>query len=72
MSIGELIVYKSGVAVCVAVCLSTFSNIFSSETAGPIEVNLHMKPPWGGGKKVCINYPDRMLKMLRCSTKEKG
>ena len=35
--------------VCMYVCmLSTFSNIFSSETIGPIEANFHVEPPWDG------------------------
>ena len=35
------------------VCMSTFSNIFSSETNGSIKVKFHMEPPWDGGTKVC-------------------
>ena len=33
--------------------LSTFSNIFSSETTGPIEAKFHMQLPWDGRTKVC-------------------
>ena len=43
--------------------MSTFSNIFSSETTGPIEAKFHMKPPWNGGTKVCSNGPGHMTKM---------
>ena len=44
--------------VCVyVVCMSTFSNIFSSETTGPIEVKFHVEPPWDGGTKICSNGP---------------
>ena len=45
------------------VCLSTFSNTFSSETTGPIEAKLHMEPPWDGGTKVCSKDPGQMTKM---------
>ena len=31
------------------VCVSTFSNIFSSETTWPIETKFHVEPPWQGG-----------------------
>ena len=37
--------------------MSTFSNIFSSETTGPIETKFHMEPPWDEGTKVCSNGP---------------
>ena len=50
--------------MCVCVyCMSTFSNIFSSETTGPIEAKFHMEPPWDGGTKVCSNGPGHMTKM---------
>ena len=46
--IGELIVYPwSGVRP------STFSNIFSSETAWPIKAKFYVEPPWVGEMKVC-------------------
>ena len=45
------------------VCVSTFSNIFSSETTGPIEDKFHMEPPWDGGTEVCSNGPGHMTKM---------
>ena len=40
--------------MCVCV-LSTFSNIFSSKTTGPIEGKFHVEPPLDGGTKVCLN-----------------
>ena len=40
-----------------------FSNIFSSETTGPIEVKFHVESPWDGGTKVCSNGPGHMTKM---------
>ena len=43
--------------------LSTFSNIFPSETTWPIEAKFHMEPPWDGGTKVCSNGPGHMTKM---------
>ena len=45
------------------VCMSTFSNIFSSETTGPIKVKFHVELPWDGGTKVCSNGPGHMTKM---------
>ena len=45
------------------VCMSTFSNIISSETTGPIEAKFHMEPPWDGGTKICLNGPGYMTKM---------
>ena len=42
---------------------STFSNIFSSETAWPIKAKFYVEPPWEGGKKVYINGPGHMTKM---------
>ena len=43
--------------------LSTFSNIFSYETTGPIEAKFHVVPPLDGGTKICSNGPDHMTKM---------
>ena len=45
------------------ICMSTFSNIFSSETTLPIEAKFQMQPPWDGGTKVCSNGPGHMTKM---------
>ena len=42
---------------------STFSNIFSSETAWPIKAKFYMEPPWEGGTKVYINGPGHMTRM---------
>ena len=42
---------------------STFSNIFSSETAWPIKAKFYVEPPWEGGTKVYINSPGHMTKM---------
>ena len=42
---------------------STFSNIFSSETAWPIKAKFYDEPPWKEGTKVCINGPGHMTKM---------
>ena len=42
---------------------STFSNIFSSETAWPIKAKFYVEPPWEGGTKVYINDPGHMTKM---------
>ena len=43
--------------------LSTFSNIFSSKTTGPIEAKFHMESPWDGVTKICSNGPGHMTKM---------
>ena len=45
------------------VCVSTFSNIVSSETTGPIEAKLHVEPPWDRGTKVCSNGVGHMTNM---------
>ena len=58
---GELIVYQS--LRRPSVRLSTFSNIFSSETTGPIKLKFHMETPQDAGTKVCSNGPDHMTKM---------
>ena len=42
---------------------STFSNIFSSETAWPIKAKFYVEPPWEGGTKVYIIGPGHMTKM---------
>ena len=47
---------------------STFSNIFSLETAKPIEAKFHMEPPWDSGMKVCSNGLGRMTKMAAMPT----
>ena len=49
--------------VCVYVCVSTISNIFSSETTGPIEAKFHVEPCWDGGTKVYSNGPGHMTTM---------
>ena len=65
---GELIEYQSlrrPSVVCrpSSVSPSTISNIFSSETTGPIKLKFHMETPWDAGTKVCSNGPDHMTKM---------
>ena len=42
---------------------SRFSNIFSSETTGPIEAKIHMEPPWDGETKARPNGPGYITKM---------
>ena len=42
---------------------STFSNIFSSETAWQIKAKFYVEPPWEGGTKSFINGPGHMTKM---------
>ena len=43
--------------------VSTISNVFSSETALPINAKFHVEPPWEGGMKVYINGPGHMTTM---------
>ena len=58
---GELIVYQS--LRCLSVSPSTFSNIFSSKTTGPIKFKFHMETPLDAGTKVCSNGPGHITKM---------
>ena len=51
------------VRMYVCVLLSTFLNIFSSETIGPIEAKFQMDPPWDGRTKAFSNGPGHMTKM---------
>ena len=63
---GELIGYpwiQRPSSSSIVVRPSTFSNIFSSETAWPIKAKYYVEPPWEGGTKVCINGPGHMTKM---------
>ena len=41
--------------LCMYVRVPTFSNIFTSETTGPIEATFHVELPWDGVTKVCSN-----------------
>ena len=59
--IGELIVYQ-----CSDVrrrTSSTISNIFFSETAGPIKAKFYVEPPWVGGTIFCSWHLGHMTKM---------
>ena len=50
--------------VCVMyVCMLTFSNIFSSETTGPIEAKFHNEASLGWGNKNLLNGAGHMAKM---------
>ena len=42
---------------------STVSNLFSLETARPIEANFRMESPWDGGMNVITNGLCHMTKM---------
>ena len=42
---------------------STFSSFFSFETARLIKAKFHVKPPWDGATKVCLNGPGHMTNM---------
>ena len=41
----------------------TISNVFSSETAWPINAKFYVEPPWEGVTKIYINGPGHMTKM---------
>ena len=66
---GELIVYQSlrrqSVVCCPSVCPSTISNIFYSETTGPIKFKFHVETPYDAGTKVCSNDPGHISKIGR-------
>ena len=49
-------------------CPSTFSNIFSSETTGPIELNFHMETLLDRGIGVYLNGPGHIAKMATTPT----
>ena len=53
---GEFIVYQSSrrLAVCLAVCLWTFSNSNISATSGPIVTKFYLNHYWGGEKAIGI------------------
>ena len=57
------VVVRLSIRPSVVVRPSTFSNIFSSETAWPIKAKFYVEPPWEGGTKVCINGPGHMTKL---------
>ena len=67
--IGELIVYQwSGVRRPSfrrpsSVRLPQCSNIFFSETAGPIKAKFYVEPPWVGGTIFCSRHLGHMTKM---------
>ena len=44
--------------------MSTFPNILSSETTGPIEAKFHMEPHLDGDTKVCSNGPGHMTAVM--------
>ena len=46
---------------------STFSNLFSLETARPIEAKFHVEPQWNRGMKVSTNGLCHMAKMAAMS-----
>ena len=59
---GELIIYPSSVVV-VHRRRPQCSNIFFSETAGPIKAKFYVEPPWVGGTKVFSRHMGHMTKM---------
>ena len=58
--IGELIVYPWSVG---RVRRPQCSNIFFSETTGPIKAKFYVEPPWVGGKIFCSGHLGHMTKM---------
>ena len=49
--------------MCVVVCVSTFSNIFSTETNEPTEDKFYVELLWDGETEVCSNGPGHMTNM---------
>ena len=47
------------------------SEVFFSETTGPIKVKFHMKPPWDRETEVWLNFPDHMTTMAAMPIYEK-
>ena len=43
--------------------METASNVFPSETIGPLKSKFHMDPQWVGGIKVCLLYQGHMTRM---------
>ena len=63
---GELIVYqwiRRPSVVRRRRTSSTISNIFFSETAGPIKAKFYLEPPWVGGTIFCSRHLGHMTKM---------
>ena len=51
------------VCVCMIVCVSTFSNMFFSETTEPIKAKFHMEPPLDSGTKFYSNGSGHLTKV---------
>ena len=60
---GELIVYPYSGVRCRCRCRQQCLNIFSSETALPIQAKFYVESPWEGETKVYINGPGHMTKV---------
>ena len=43
-----------------------FSNLFSLESAMPIQAKFYVEPPRDGGTIVCTNDPGHIIKWLPC------
>ena len=55
-------------AVCLAVCLWTFSNSNISATSGPIVTKFYLNHHWGGGKAALGFGPDRIGTLVSMAT----
>ena len=53
-------------AVCLAVCLWTFSNI--SATSGPIVTKFYLNHHWGGGKAALGFGPEKIGTLVSMAT----
>ena len=54
-------------AVCLAVCLWTFSNSHISATSGPIVTKFYLNHHWGGGKALGFGT-DRIRTLVSMAT----
>ena len=67
---GELIVYQSSrrQSVCLAGCVSTFSNSNISATSGPIVTKFYLNHHWGRGKAALGFGQDRIGTLVSMAT----
>ena len=55
-------------SVCLAMCVSTFSNLNISATSGPIVTKFYLNHHWGGGKAALGFGQDRIGTLVSMAT----